>query len=382
MRKVLYAVCLIVPMLLFVSCNMPKKFDYEPIQTGEVITTDKIEFQINQSFITKMADANDLGIDFDLPFDDNSLYFILTGQVKNTSSSAISLIENLTAKLIFDNKYEYEVYMEPNERLKNVVPLSTELFAFYVSVPSEILLSTDNFEYQMFFQKAIDNNKHRVSLSGKTSLYDSPENIVNFHIFTEKILPLSAKYNGVSLKEIDEEAAVLKFSWNKEFKVSLPDDIRKDHMYDYYKNRYFVYYPELFLFINPYLNLPPDSALFRYITGGAILLRIDDEKSLDKGAAHVKHISFTSEGIKSEGEYSFSSNKDELFQFSAERLDSLYEIINSINPQITFDIFDAAREKGNQDIEKTIVCEPSLQEAIKTFVKFYSECPSSAFMYN
>ena len=202
-----------------VSCNLPKKnierkSIQEPtemiiadtsVEKGQQIVTDIFELSIDKSLITRSADSSDLGININLYEQDGNIYFILFGTVKNVSSSAISFRNMVNVNLIFDDKYEYAVSIAPSD-LSNIVPLKTESFVWYASVPMEIFESASQYKFQWDILN--DTNSMQIqskySFSGLTSQYWSVENINNFSTFTEYIafiLPDDKNISGV----IDEK---------------------------------------------------------------------------------------------------------------------------------------------------------------------------------
>lgn len=359
-----------------VSCNVPKVSTYRPIKSGDVFTTDKMELQISKIFITMMADSHDLRIDYNLPIESDSLYFVVLGQIKNISPSAISFIDNVNSKLLFDGKFEYNVQIEPKKNLQNIVPLSTESFVLYVSVPKEMISSTENFEYRIDLQKEIDKSKGHVCIPGKNDLYNSPENIVNFHTFSEQIVRLSANYDVLELSKIDEENQLLIFSWNDSLSVSVPNISTDNSMYNTYKNRSFTVQPQLWLSYNLFSNGTQDSSY------GAIQFMIDKTRTL--GVCQVKMIT-----ISSENGSSFSSKWDlithddvskvyvETITFSTkQQIEFLIKAMTGVDPDIVYNVEDAARDYNDMDIVINKKCGPGLGNAINSILDFYSSCPS------
>ena len=246
----MFSFFLILQLSILSSCNIPQQPAGKIITPGETISTDEVEFFVSECFIVSITDYLDLGVNINLPVKDNSLLFIITGEIKNISPSSISLVDNINAKLLFDNKFSYDLTIEPNEKLNNIVPLSTEKFVFFASVPNEVLKTTNNFEYQIQFQKDLAKNKDKISLIGKNSRYGSAEGIVNFATFYEWVSPVLNKYSGIKVS-VEEEIKTIRIKWDHKFNIFYPEPPEKQYLpSEYSKNysyRHFAFIPELWI---------------------------------------------------------------------------------------------------------------------------------------
>lgn len=379
-KKNIFRNVLLLSIIVLVSCNMPQKSKFTPITVGEKISTDNFEFFISHSIITIMADSNDLGINFNLPVQDNSIYFIIIGQIKNTSNSTISIIDNINAKLLFDNKYKYEVSIEPNEKLKQLVPLSSEQFVLYTSVPFEILTSTSDYEYQINFDKQITNTNSSFNIYGKNKQYDSAKNIVNFHVFTEKILQVAANFSGFSVKEINEKNNIIIFRWDNSYRFPISDLPDEDILRTQYLNRYFEFTPELWLmFDSDFIESANNDLILDYGTM-IIDVNIDDRHSKWAFGGELT-IASDAGSIKSNNLFYRSSelindNDRERYIFP---LENMARILSGNNLDLTFEVYDGGLIKYNKSpYDKSINCESSLKNAMLTLINFYTECPISS----
>lgn len=78
--------------------------------------------------------------------------------MQNISSSAISFSNIAKVDLFFDEKYEYTVSYAPSN-LSNIVPLKSESFIWYSSVPYEIIETASSYKFKWEILSDIDSMK-------------------------------------------------------------------------------------------------------------------------------------------------------------------------------------------------------------------------------
>ena len=371
--------------IIIVSCNIPKSSS-SIIEVGRTITTDKMEFTVYQSFIAQTADSYDLGINFELPAKNDSIYFIILGQIKNISSTAISLIDNVDAKLIFDGKFEYDVFLEPSVQLKSIVPLSSEQFVFFASVPLEILNTTQNFEYSLRFQKGISKGKEQFYILGKTSQYYSYENIVNFRTFYERIVRISSKYSGFSISVVDETKSII-LSWDDLLFFEYPDAPKEMAIDDTYKDRFFDFRPELFI---QYLSFIGDQGSSEEENSGYVSLAFASlEITATYSSAEELTLILNSTPIPHDEKLSYKmeeiDNYTSTFFFrSNEKLEKLSGIDLNDDLKIHLKYFDAGAGREYEDWFKDheITGNEKWKNAISTLLAIYREFDSTVTPMN
>lgn len=206
-----------------------------PVEKDQKIANDIFELSINKTLITRAADTTDLGVDINLSEQKDIIYFILFGSVKNVSASAIPFSSMVNVGLIFDDKYEYDVSLAPSN-LSNLIPLKTETFVWYASVPYEVMSSTTDYKFRWEILSNTEPNQlqAKYTFSGKNSQYMSAENIDNFHIFTEVIELIISELQSsekifVSLS-VDEKnkQLVIHPTYDDDFSVQIANGVRSD----------------------------------------------------------------------------------------------------------------------------------------------------------
>ena len=211
-----------ISLFLFCSCNMPQKeinekSESDLLSTGmnyilidsdnKLEVPNEFDLVINESIITKMADSDDLQIDLNLPKEEDSIYFILMGSIKNNSPSSIDLLELFKSSLVFDENYQYDTsfYADDNNEL---IPLKNKNFAIYASVPIEILASASQYEFRILLPSKYKSiiKSDEIRFQKAVSQYGSPENVANKHILAEMLENLVESYPRVLIFESEDDS--------------------------------------------------------------------------------------------------------------------------------------------------------------------------------
>ena len=208
MKKIMYCLVVCVLLISMVGCsqnsevanNVSKVKNDVVLNLGDKVKYDYIEVEITKTFISRAVTNKDTNID--LEEKEGFVYFVLFGNVKNLNTSSIQFASNLATKLIFDNKYEYEITIEPTD-LYDLVPLQTADFAMYASVPQEVINSCEQYCFQFGFDDDFSNYsdlkkcKNVYTITGDVEEYGSAENIENFQTFKEYVENKLGNYTGL-----------------------------------------------------------------------------------------------------------------------------------------------------------------------------------------
>ena len=387
-KKLIAALLSLLFILTVTSCNLPHKtvestVDQEPteityseipVEKGQKIVTDKFELIIDKTIITKEADSNDLGLDIKLNEKDGNIYYILFGTIKNISSSAISFSNLVATNLIFDEKYEYSVSYSPSN-LSNIVPLKTEFFIWYSSVPMEVLTSTSIYKFKWDILSGVGSGKTNIeyTFSGENNQYLSVENIDNFHIFTE-VIKYIVKNNTKRPVTIatDDKANDVIISSKRQIKINLPDD-------EYGKIRSIIMTPRLSLNYDRFIQYTSGNGfvyglleMYFFIEGKSFVVLKNLTFSSDTGSFDIIYPSH-SPNARKDGWALFNHNMS-----SEERLSEFINIINGNNPHVSVSYSDVSLDIDEAKVNIDLKSDTDIEE-INNLLTIYSKCPDSPF---
>lgn len=399
MNKYLSFFCFLIILISLCSCNLPSKTNKaqektsgQPVETvntdiyievGQEIQNDILAMSINKTLIASMADSKDLGISYNLPEKSGNVYFIAFGNVKNVSSTAFSLSSLIDVKLLFDGKYEYSVTMAPSD-IMNVVPLKTESFIWYSSVPLEVFNSTQKYDFVWNWNGHSDSGvKETFHFEGQNSQYLSAENIANFHAFTEAIEYVLANHKNIKYS-INEEYEYIVVTWRYSFKMNLPDV--PDDKVGFYNPRYITVTPKLYLYYSYFQDRQKNST-YKYGYGE---MNVYLERAEHTYVTYNKPFTFSSSAgtINLEGQSTprlFSDEHWWMFYIkddynNALALHDLWNVTNGANLKATVNYDDTNLDRDG--LQTSAVCDDDWKNAMITLLQIYSECPLSTLNIN
>ena len=380
MNKCFSLFCILIVAIALCSCNLPSKTNNTQgktditdtyIEAGQELQTDMLTMSVYDTLITSMADNNDLGISCNLSEVSGNVYFIAFGSVTNVSATAFSFPNLIDVKLLFDGKYEYSVTMAPNN-ISNIVPLKTENFIWYASVPLEVFNSTQKYDFVWNWNEQSDSEaQESFHFEGNNNQYLSAENIKNFHTFTETIEYVLASYalannNANIVYSVDEKLQRIIVTWNHRFEMDLPDVPDTD----FYNPRYIAIAPQLILSYTSFQRRQQGSSEDGY---GELTLDLEDAEHTYVVCKRPFTLS-SSAGSADFGKY-FSTDAE-----NDSNLQKLWTVVNGENLKFTVKYDDITLEKDG--VRKTYECADSWKQAIFTLLQIYAECPLSTLNIN
>ena len=207
-KKIIVMICIIVILILIVLgfviskkiFNSNSNSNYQAVTIGNTISNEYADITFKKVVVTKTAEDEATGVK--MPEEENKIYFILLGTIKNKNTVAFNFSSNLATKLIFDEKYEYSVKIEPSNELNNIDPLETSDFVVYASVPKEVINSCSNYSFKFgynddFSSTSIDKSKNKFELTGSVNQYGSASNVTNYETFKDYIANMASQYEGL-----------------------------------------------------------------------------------------------------------------------------------------------------------------------------------------
>lgn len=174
--------------------------NYQVATIGNAISNEYADITFKKVVITKTAEDETTGVK--MPEEENKIYFIILGTITNKNTVAFNFSSNLATKLIFDEKYEYSVKIEPSNELNSIDPLETANFVVYASVPKEVINTCKNYSFKFgynddFSATTINQSKNKFELTGSVNQYGSASNVTNYETFKDYIANMASQYEGL-----------------------------------------------------------------------------------------------------------------------------------------------------------------------------------------
>ena len=174
---------------------------FQEIKISDEIKSDNIEMSFKKVTMTSEAYVKD--VDVNLPKEDDKIYLAIWGNVINKRTSAIDLKNNLKTKLILDEKYEYDVQIQP-ATVNNITPLEERDFLIYALVPKNVINVCKSYALKIgynsdFSQTTLENAQIRYKLCGDVNQFGSAANVSNYVTFKEYITEKSKNYDGLNI---------------------------------------------------------------------------------------------------------------------------------------------------------------------------------------
>jgi len=363
-----------------------KDFVYSEIKTGNIINKDFVELQFTRSIITQFASKDTVGVD--LPAKDGNIYFVICGNIKNTSPEKIDIRTGLNITLVLDEKYKYEDGKYSFDKDSSVVPLSAENFVIYYELPDGVLSSCENYAYQISFNENMtyildkDSAAYHYVIHGKTSEYGSAATVVDIRSLGEYVKKMMED-NGYGGTLLRTEKAV-QINDLKSYYFRITSDLTKSYeAYDSAskkmktKTTNFEYkvYPELAfskgIGINGFYGhlgmivCAEDNydypATFPYITSDIVFTSGTDKISLANDGTWLSINSKNSNGFL---DYGYTIN---LFEGRSEKL---RKILNSSGVTIEFHVqmYDESKSLINQEGKDTVFCYYKPDDKVKDYL--------------
>ncbi len=163
---------------------------YETIEIDETVSTDFCEITFTTSLLTNEATHETTGLN--LENEDDSVWAVFIGEIKNTASSSVNFASGCKMQLVIDDKYSYTVTFVSDD-INSISPLSTAEFAAYASIPNEALLSCETYSLQIGFIEEfaalaeISDATYLYQINGSLDQYGSVEQIQNATTFFEYV---------------------------------------------------------------------------------------------------------------------------------------------------------------------------------------------------
>ena len=205
-KKIIAMICIIVILILIVlGIVVSKRFfnsnsNYQDATIGNAISNEYADITFKKVVVTKTAEDETTGVK--MQEEENKIYFILLGTITNKNTVAFNFCSNLATKLIFDEKYEYSVKIEPSNELNSIDPLETANFVLYASVPKEVINTCKNYSFKFgynddFSATTINQSKNKFELTGSVNQYGSASNVTNYETFKDYIANTASQYEGL-----------------------------------------------------------------------------------------------------------------------------------------------------------------------------------------
>lgn len=205
-KKIIAMICIIGILILIVLGIVVSKrifnsnSNYQVATIGNAISNEYADITFKKVVVTKTAEDEATGVK--MPEEENKIYFIILGTITNKNTVAFNFSSNLATKLIFDEKYEYSVKIEPSNELNSIDPLETANFVVYASVPKEVINTCKNYSFKFgynddFSATTINQSKNKFELTGSVNQYGSASNVTNYETFKDYIANMASQYEGL-----------------------------------------------------------------------------------------------------------------------------------------------------------------------------------------
>lgn len=172
--------------------------NYKKVEIGKNITNDYAEINFSKTVVTTEATSKETGTT--LSKVDDKVYFIIIGTVTNKNTVSFNL-NNLSSKLMFDDKYRYDVTIATKDSL-NIDPLEKKKFIIYAVIPKNVMEVCKTYSFKFGYNEAFSNStlekaSNKYELSGNVDQYGSADNVINFQTFSEYISNSAEQYKGL-----------------------------------------------------------------------------------------------------------------------------------------------------------------------------------------
>lgn len=349
--------------------------DFESTELNNTITNEFVELAFTKTKITHAANEKETGLS--LQDEEEMIWFIIFGNIKNIDVSEIDFANGLKAELVLDEKYTYPVSITPNH-LYSVVPLKKEEFAIYASVPEEVLESCENYSFRFGFNDSfemgldMESSKYKYEINGILEEYGSVESIENFRTFSEYLEKLVSDKveEGYKARILDEYSKVEIYNnFCNTGKVNIDDGTT------------FYIFPRLDL---SYILFSSASLYDDNVVGyGELVIAFETLVSEDDIYIGAKTIKITSDNgeIKlgeEPLERSFIDRGEVEFNFDSEKLsfDDLKHIFSGDNLQMSF----VVEVSGGSDIVVEYECTEEMQSTLIALTEIYQGLPNAGWL--
>jgi len=355
----------------------PIQVEFKEVEMMDPISTDDIAIEFTNKSITASATwEQDDGTRISLDEENEQVYFIIFGAVKNRMTTEADVQNGLKLELVLDGKYKYPVTIEPVS-LYSVLPLETAEFMMYAEIPEAALEECESYELLVGFNDGLASagdlyaceNGYRYT--GTLEEYGSAESIQNFQTFSEFMVKEAEKAD-ISYQVKEKEVWI---GSNEGFWVFELDD-----------GTTFSLVCKLVLNYGIYDIYDDEDENCGY---GAIKMKIEQTSKFDptayySGAKRIEIISDTgsvevddSSSLSYSYDYDYASNTSNVtFSLWANKY-SFVELQNVVNGN---DLKLVVEIEGDKSARAEIdLSENGMQAALVRYLEFYKALPLAEF---
>lgn len=184
--------------------NNEMKSTYDEINLGSTIETEFADVSFIDIKISNTIKNTTPNID--LKDESDKVYFVLYGEVANTGTDSLAL--SVYADVLIDDTYTYSMRMELEETAP-LVPLDSEKFLLYASLPDEVFNACENYSLKIGFNEnfhtvktEIEECEYKFEINGAVDEFGSAESVEDFQSLIEYIKTLlgNSDYNNLSME--------------------------------------------------------------------------------------------------------------------------------------------------------------------------------------
>lgn len=360
--------------------NNETKSAYDEIRLGATIETEFADVSFTDIKISNTIQNKNL--DINLKDESDKVYFVLYGKVTNKGTDALSLW-GLYVDVLIDDTYTYDVDVVLEER-EPLVPLDSEEFLMYVSLPDEVFNACEKYSVKIGFndwfhtlETEIEKCQYKFEINGTVDEFGSAESVEDFQSLREYVNTLLAdsSYEDL-LTNVDTSREVIYIT--SVYKMEVPCDNGETFNF---LPKMGIYTPDEFdnsvsAEFQFYVSNNGDAKVSRYY--GFENLIIESENGVyEHNNQRINHADTGEWGENTWG------RRTEFRINDLEVANQLLNVLDGDNIKISFDAvtLDAAAGKNNEVDHIVFECTDNVKDSMTDLCNIFIDIESKGFTF-